>query len=411
MKSRVLSRMLLWGFVAVVVVGFIAWIARNTYWDDVNLPMPMRGEAASNPFYSAQHLSAALGARTEWRKTLGELPPTDAVMFLDHWNWGLIPQRREQLERWVESGGRLVVDETFMADMGFTDWSGVSDEIRRGRAAEKTEEDSVDDAETDVDEWEEEARGQKDADCAHLRVTLPAAQKGEPAYLICKIQKYHVLNSRHEPLWSLAQDDQIKVLRVAIGRGSLTVLNASPFGNRDLIRADHGLLFAAATQLRAGDLIVFLSEEKYASIIELIWNYGAPAVVLAALLLGAALWRNGARFGPPAVIAGSARRSLAEQIVGTGRFTMRVGGGTALHAATVRALHEAAAKRIAGYARMNAADRVTQIARLAHTDAEQLAQTLNYSGARRARELKTAVELLELVRRRLLTDREIVHAG
>ena len=398
------SRVLVYAFAILVIVGFVAWVARNTYWDDASVPMPLRGEAVTNPFYSAQHFAASLGARTDWRKALGESPPADAVMVLDHWNWNLLPRRREQLERWVEAGGRLVVDGSFVSGEGrFQAWSGLSREAafdkHNGPATNDDEgEDEADEGDVEADDVLAAPAG----GCSKLRVVVPMQGETVSDYSACSLDRFHVLRSRRDASWSLALGDQPQVLRVAVGRGSVTMLNARPFRNRDLLQADHGLLFAAATQLRSGDLVVFLSEEQHASLIELIWKYGAPAVVLALLLLGAALWRNGARFGPPVVATEGARRSLAEQIVGTGRFTLRVGGGQALHAAAVRALHEAATRKIAGYARMSAADRIARISQVTQTDEDALAETLNYAGARRARELKHAVDLLEGIRRRLL---------
>ena len=405
------SRVLLYVFAIVVIVAFVAWIARNTYWDDVNVAMPMRGEAVSNPFYSVQRLAESLGARTEWRKALGESPSTAAIMVLDRWNWSLLPRRREQIERWVEAGGRLVVDASFATGDGrFQEWSGLS----REAAFDKRRRAAANDGDGD-EPTEDEAQGQEgevEADdvmtlpsgaCSKLRVTVPMPGEAASDYAVCSLNRMHVLRSRREAAWTLALGDQPQVLRVAVGRGSVTLLNARPFRNRELLQADHGLLFVAATQLRSGDLLVLLSEEEHASLVELIWKHGAPAVVLAVLLLAAALWRNGARFGPPVIATGSARRSLAEQIVGTGRFTLRVGGGQALHAAAVRALHEAATKKIAGYAHMSAPDRIARLALVTQTDAEALAETLNYAGTRRPKELKHAVDLLERIRRRLLT--------
>ena len=389
------------------VAAFVAWIARSTYWEDALVPTSQRGEAARNPFYSVQRLADALGARTEWRKTLGDMPPANAVMVLKHWNWSLIDQRRRQLERWVEGGGRLVIDATFVpGDKDrFRQWSGLSRELDYQVPRTKTSPPAKEQVPDPALSYSR---------CVQLRATVPAAEKdAAPVYSICTIDWRYTLRSRRDPLWALAQEGRMQVVRVPVGRGSVTMVNARPFGNRELVETGHGLLFAAVTQLRAGDQIVFLSEGEYASLLELIWTHAAPAVLLAVLLIGVALWRNGARFGPPATIANVARRSLAEQIVGTGRFTLRVGGGQALHAAALRALHEAATKRIAGYERMSPADRVAQLARLAQTDAEELAGTINYSGIRRAGELKHAVELLEVVRRRLLsgTSGEIVHAG
>jgi len=398
------SRVLLYAFVIVAIVAFVAWIARNTYWDDVNVPMPLRGDAASNPFYSVQHLAESLGARTDWRKALGESPPTDAILALDHWNWSLIPRRREQLERWVEAGGRLVVDSSFVTGDGrFQAWSGLSRESALDKHGAGTANDDDDEARSQEGEVEvDDAIAAPAGACSKLRVTVPMQSEAVSEYAVCSLNRQHVLRSRRNAAWTVALGDQPQVLRATVGRGSVTMLNARAFTNRELLRADHGLLFVAATQLHPGDLLVLLSEEDHASLLGLIWKYGAPAVLLTVLLLGAALWANGARFGPPVIATAVARRSLAEQIVGTGRFTLRVGGGQALHAATVRALHEAASRKIAGYARMSAADRIARIAQLTQTDADALAETLNYAGARRARELKHAVELLERIRRRLL---------
>src|SRR6185295_7291898 len=37
----------------------VYWIAQNTYWDDVPLPMSPKGEAATNPFYAVQRFAEA----------------------------------------------------------------------------------------------------------------------------------------------------------------------------------------------------------------------------------------------------------------------------------------------------------------------------------------------------------------
>jgi hypothetical protein len=411
------SRLLLYGFTIVVIAGLVFWIARNSYWEEVSVPMPLRGEAISNPFYAAQRLAESLGARTEWRKTMGEMPPTGAVMLLQHWNWDLIAPRRQQLERWVENGGRLVLDNTFYIedDGPFQRWSGLSNRYLCRGDPKKCSSSAVSQSD-ESDEFEDDAAPAKPDDyCRELQASAPAPGQADVThYSVCTIRPFFTLHSQHDTPWALSYGNQVDAIRVPVGRGSVTMVNAAPFGNRDLVRADHGLLFAAATQLHRGDLVVFMSEEKYASLLELIWKYGAPSVVLALLLLGAALWRNGARFGPPIAALDGARRSLVEQIVGTGRFTLRFGGGKALHAASVRALHEAAAKRLPGYARMGTEDRVAQMARMTQTDPQALAETMNYSGARGARDLKNAVELLERVRRRLLARNgsgDTLHAG
>ena len=137
-------RTLIGGLVGLALVAVIGWMAANSSWVDIKVPMPPRGAAAENPFYGAQKLAAALGATSVRDRTL-TVPATGEVLVLSAWNWSLSPRQRTALERWVERGGRLVVDPTVARDREFQRWSGVVLEIRspsnrdkrsaRGRAA------------------------------------------------------------------------------------------------------------------------------------------------------------------------------------------------------------------------------------------------------------------------------------
>jgi len=187
-------------------------------------------------------------------------------------------------------------------------------------------------------------------------------------------------------------------MRVQIGKGFLTLINGTPFGNRELLEADNAALFVDAARLHRGDHVVFVSEQKRTSLLQLIWLYGAPAVLLAIALVAVALWRNSTRFGPLEASPDPSRRSLAEQIRGTGQFALRVGGGRALHGAMVRALHEAARQRVGNYEALSRDEQISAIARLASLDADALAETMNFSGRRRSHEFKNAIALLDSAR-------------
>jgi len=135
--------------------------------------------------------------------------------------------------------------------------------------------------------------------------------------------------------------------------------------------------------------------------LSLTWTYGAPVVLLSLLLLAISLWRYGVRFGPLAATPDPSRRSIAEQIRGTGQFMVRF-GNQALHAAMVRALQETAQRHIPGYARLAPEDRVHAIARLTGANAEALTEMINYRGPRRTGDLRNAIAVLEQTRRRIL---------
>jgi hypothetical protein len=380
------KRALIWAGAIATAIAFSVWIANNTHWVDVTLPTPLKGEALRNPFYAVQKFADRLGAQTSWRREMA-LPPADGVLVLSAWNWGVAVKRRQQVEQWVQSGGRLVVDSTLAGgEDAFEDWSGIVHDYRDDGAWLK-------------------AQPQR---CRPLRETAGGApaQPGPAAqYDVCDLVAFTHLTTQKEPTWTLRDQSGIHAMRVAVGSGSVTAVNASPFRYRDFFEGDHAALFVAAAQLRRGDRVVFLSEDDYPSLVALVWSHGAPVVVLAALAIGLLLWRGAVRFGPLAAAPQAARRSLAEQIRGTGRFLVRHGGAESLHAATVRALDEAAEMHVRGYLRGTAQERAATLARLTGFDAGALTTAIHHPNMRRSQELRRTIALLEAARRLIITER------
>jgi hypothetical protein len=369
----------------VLLVALIAWIASNTYWADVQVPMPLKGEALRNPFYAAQRFAEALGARTFSDRALTP-PASNAVLVLSDWHWDFGKGRRETLERWVESGGRLVVDGSFYGGEAFESWSGI---VRNYREF---------DEDLDDDELPEQCRMYSE----ELN-GVPTSVLGTHVWM-CDVSEFSSLTSKRDVAWALRESDGIQAMRVKVGRGSVTFINASPFRERGLFNGDHGFLFVAATQLRRGDEVHFLTEADHLSLVALIWLHGSPIVTLALMLTALWLWRASVRFGPLVASPDPARRSLGEQIRGTGRFALRHGGGEALHAASLRALDEAAAQRIHGYLRLPPEARADALARITKFDPKALAAALLSDGGRRPHDLRNTIALLEASRRQALTQ-------
>ena len=103
---------------------FVLWIGSNTRLGETPIPMPPKGEAITNPFYAAQ---AGRGARRACRVGSRVHRARDR---LRHRRFRLAlgsePRAARALERWVESGGRLVVDGSLVG--GRTNskrWSGI----------------------------------------------------------------------------------------------------------------------------------------------------------------------------------------------------------------------------------------------------------------------------------------------
>lgn len=378
-------QLLINGLAGVVVIAFVWWIASNTYWEDYDENTGLQGEALTNPFYAAQRLAGSLGAHTRTRHELMTAPSTDTVIVLGYWNWAAIPERRARIEHWVSTGGRLVVSWQTLLEKEFNTWSGVTRALITSNS---------------------------DTDRPHClpgtRCPSPDAANTEDSdkpnrrWAICDLPVLSYLSTSRKASWRLNDThSHAQALRVPIGRGSVTVVNAEAFTGDALTCGDNGLLFVETTQLHSGDHIEFLSDDASSSLLRLVWVYGAPVIMLLAVWIALWLWRSGVRFGPLMAAPDPARRSLAEQIRGTGRFTLRFGGGRALHAATVRALHETAARRVPHFERLTADARVAALAPLAGLSASDLSTALDHTVARNPHELRNAIATLELARRQM----------
>lgn len=375
------------GLAAIAVVAMGAWFLHNTSWEETSVPTPLQGPARTDPFYAAKALVRELGGEVIEGHSFTRPSPQD-VIFLANWSWNLAPGRRRQIETWVESGGRLVMDNSiWLQGEVFTQWSG-------------------------LDFWWPEVdddNGLPPPDPAE-RERCPLLQRQGPpvladegqsqGYVVCDLWD-SVLTSQRRPLWLLRDGEEAKVMRVPIGKGSLTLAVATPFSWRGLLEADHAELFVAMTQLRRGDRVHFLSEAEHPSLVGLTWQLGWPALVPALLALALLLWRSGTRFGPQLQGVAPVRRSLVEQIRGTGRFLMRRGGAGALHAASLRALEGAARRNIPGFDLLEGDARTSAIAGAAGITAESLAPGLQAPTGPRS--LIAALLLLEGTRRRILS--------
>jgi hypothetical protein len=374
-------QLLINGLAGVVLIALVGWIASNTYWEEYDQNTGLQGDALTNPFYAAQHLAELLGAHTKLRHEFMTAPSPHAALVLGDWNWDLIPERRERLEKWVQDGGRLVVLRDTLSETQFTAWTGITQSRRKDHKKPCT-------------------LGSECPPPDHSFVQEPG--NAGKRWNICDESDWTFLTTNRPVSWRLNDTDgHTQTLRLRIGRGTVTIVNADPFTEESLVCGDDALLFVAATQLRSGDHVEFLTEATGSSLLQLVWMYGAPIVMLAAVLIVLWLWRSGVRFGPLMAVPDPARRSLAEQIRGTGRFTLRFGAGRALHGAAVRALNETAARRVPHFERLSGEARIEALAPLAGLSVGELSTALNGAIARNPHELRKAIATLELARRHM----------
>jgi hypothetical protein len=373
------------GLLILFLIAMGVYVGMNTYWADVAIPTPPKGEALTNPFYAAQKFAEAIGARTRRDRSVA-LPSTDAVVVVSAWHWDLTEDRQIAMMRWVEAGGRLVVDELLTGDLKtFTAWSGISWGFNQTASG---------------DQLENHDETTPHEECAAVAEVTPAPGQ---FYAMCDLD-FTFLKTTREVQWAVRDAAGDQAVRVRIGKGSVTVINASPFIWRSLLHGDHARVFVAATQLRRGDEVVFLTEDDHPSLLALLWTYGAPAVTSFLGAVALFLWRGTARFGPTLEVPAPRRRSMAEQIRGSGRFALKHGDGDALHAASVRALTEAARRRIPAYARLSRPQRAAALAKATGMNGDAIVSAIDGASKRRPNELPNTLGLLEMARRQLLNS-------
>ena len=421
----------LWpGVLALVCALLAALLVWATEWADMDIRIPPKGEAATNPLYAAQALARDLGADVARKTSLEAMPPAGATLVLSSRSWNLLPGREQALRAWVEQGGHLVIPRSGLDDK--IDWLPVH-EVDRGKSStcpkpgddtKKGGDDDDDDEENDTKEQTNAVRkaGAKKLTCGpwennveednffsftpygtcHYLSQTGAAD--EPGFRVCTgYWSSQSLDAKPgvASTWSIQDQEGHAVLRrVALGQGSVTVIGIwDAITGEDVLDADHAQLWAAALQLHPGMALWFVAEERRATLLLWLWQQAWTALLLALLALAAWLWRSAPRFGPRQATPRLERRSMAEQIVGTAHFLAR-NDAQALHQAQLRALDEAAAPRLRRWALLEANARARQLARLTGLPLDAITSALA-EGPRLAAPLEADLCCLETAVRRL----------
>lgn len=370
------------GLVLLAALG-VWWLLTATEWVEVEVDQPPRGEVARNRLFVAEQLLQRLGTRVERRTDLEALPPAGARLLLESHHWDLFPERAGRLRRWVEDGGHLVLRASMVEDEEIEEWIPV-DQHPRQRVTPGGPDGPK--------------RQPTPPSCRSLPTNVPDAG----AIRLCGARYHRLLYPREgQPaLWAVLDGDGAELLRVPVGRGTVTVI--APWNlasNTELLRtnSDHAYAFASALQAAPGATVWVVAEESRLGFLKWLWQQGWIALLLALVALAAWAWRSAVRFGPLAGAAPAERRSMREQVEGTGEF-LRHHAPAALHAAQLRALQEAARARLPGADRMGRPALAEAIARATGVRAGDLERAMQL---RAAHFVAVDLELLELARRRL----------
>jgi hypothetical protein len=382
-------------FALLVALG--VWVARNTYWEDISVPVPPRGEAADNPFYGLERLAAVLGVQTREIASLPPLPPQDAVLLV-----GLGPQpalsseRLPAIERWVEAGGRLAVPSELMrANKELQAWTKISpiplpEAPKAARGATNNR----------------QPRGNATAfmglaGCKDLVVASDGTPTGATLQ-ICGLWIGQGFESLKSPAWSLGDLNGLYSLRIPMGKGSVSVIApAMLYQTQFVVKSDHAKIFFAVTDLSRGDQLWIHRPAHAEPLLAMLWRLAAPAILCAGLAIALWIWRNLPRFGPPVPAAAAARRSLAEQLRANASFSWRTRSLGALYTAARRGLEETARREIVAYERMPGTARIGAIAARSGISGDALTSAFASSAGDGADAQRAAITALEQARRLL----------
>jgi len=393
------------------VAGLLAalgWLVHETEWVEVEESLPARSEAARHPSYAAQRLLAGLGVQAVRRDNLDAMPPPGATLVLSSMFWSLLPERDARLRDWVErQGGHLVVPAMLINRRdrdAHLPWVPVvpHDAPRRAPAASAPAAGASaalpasSPAPTRYDP-------EHDCETLHEPHAVPATFAPQRDYRACVFTAADLRAAGATPQWVLRNArDEAAAMRVPVGAGSVTVFaNWTPFHSRGLLWGDNAAAFYAGLGAPGpGAQVWFVEDETREPVLAWLWQSGAIVVVLGALALAAALWRQGLRFGPLAAPEPTGRRSMAEQVRGTAEFVWQH-EAAALHAAQLRALDEAARRVLHHPDRLTRTDKAAAIAHATGLDADELGRALDGRIARPRAAWPAVYALLESARRRL----------
>ena len=427
MKNTWLVRAL----VAAALAALIGWLAHSTKWVEVEVEDAARGLAATDEYYSLRQVLQSSGATLQVRTALEPLPPADATLLLDSSLWNIFPERDARLKSWVENGGHLVVMGRQMRHSSDLRWIPLSFAVppkqRAVVPAPDADAETPDAAASTPDDEDDDAPATRRKppaanrdktlarlfdpkhpwrDCADFEEPVAAAEPAfEPGrvYRGCSaVGKLRPLN-QVQPTWQLSGVRGTLAMRVALGRGSVTGVSIAPvLDNRGLLQGDNALIAMAVLQAAPGRAVWVVEDEAREPLQDWLWHEARTPLLLALAATLLALWRLMVRFGPREAPPPQARRSMGEQVRGTGQFIAGT-APAALHAATRKAFEDAARKRVEGWADLSDSDRVIALADAVAPglvlDKATLLTSLYIGGGATPAQILAATSVLEQARR------------
>ncbi len=308
MRNRLLWLLLLTLLAALLGWG-VRWFLANHERESKPIRVDVAPEARRNPLLAAERFLRRRGIEVQSVTGRDRLlrPPREPGVLLVHRFGPSLPQAREQeLLRWVEAGGHLIVtagrawdEERQTSGNRLLDRFGV-------RLRQRSDEPQADDPEGPGSEVREQ-------------VDFPGfPQPLEVAFDVGRSLE----DSQARADWTLRGRSGIHLLQLAVGGGRLSILSDNRWMTNDGIgEADNALLLALL--VGDADRVWLLYNANMPSLLVLVWRFAPYPVVSLGLWLVFWLCRLTSRSGPLLQVSGSTRRNLLEHLDAAAAFGWR----------------------------------------------------------------------------------------
>ncbi len=291
----------LWSGLTILLGLSIAWFFEHFDRRTEFIDLGFSPEAHKNDFLAAERFLQRLGISAESRpgwRLLRDLPSSQDVLLVSHLGT-LSAQRQQQLHRWVEAGGHLILTppKGKHSDRSFLQSLGVELRERPGFAKQ-----------------------------ASVLARVVFSDDDQPLWM--RFDPHYELIDRQQQATGviLSTDDRIQGLQFSIGAGLVSVLSdLNAFTNRRIGEEDHALILARLTEVNESGKVWLLYAHRSPWLGARLWA-AVPQVLLASgLFVLLWLWHLTGRLGPFLPAPQPSRRDWSDHFQALGDFHQRQG--------------------------------------------------------------------------------------
>ncbi|WP_061237635.1 DUF4350 domain-containing protein [Ectopseudomonas composti] len=325
-------------------------------------------EVASSPYLAAEYFLRKQGIdarRAEGLEVLDGLPSEGQTLMLLADRGNMTPRQVERVLQWTANGGHLL----FIAERLWDEEEGKSGDLLLDLLGiQQYMSDELDDDEASEPEPESEAS----EDYPQL-TKLYLENEQAPAYIAFDTD-FHLYDAQNRAHAWANSDAATHLLQLYHGDGLITVLS-DPWiwQNRSIDEYDHAWLLWYLSQDSAVTLLYHADSDGLA---RLLLRHFPLALLLLALLIGAALWHFGVRHGPLQAPASRARRQLEEHLRGSADFLLRRSGQHSLLKGLQQDINRRARRRYPGFEKLAVAEQWQVLGRLTRLPARDISQAM-----------------------------------